>query len=205
MKYYSYVIPRDYGFAPNPYFGYCTLATCKPRIRKSAQKDDWIAAYGASNTKLCKKLVMLMRVGEILTFDEYWDDIRFTNKRPVFNRGMFCAYGDNIYHHIDGNWMQEPSHHSMVDGSINNANLETDTKVDRVLVATEYYYFGNNAIEIPREFNALIGSGRNHRVHTDKNIIDELINFVSENYVMGIHGIPYSRVNGAFAHYRGEK
>ena len=35
--------PRDYGFAPNPYFGYCTLATCKPVIRRCAGVGDWIA------------------------------------------------------------------------------------------------------------------------------------------------------------------
>lgn len=204
MKYYSYVIPRDYGFAPNPYFGYCTLATCKPRIRKSAQTRNWIAAFGAANTELHEKLVMLMQVGEILTFDEYWMDERFKNKRPVFNRGMFCAYGDNIYHHVDGNWIQEPSHHSMIDGSINYANLERDTQTDRVLVATEFYYFGNNAISVPRKFDTLIGRGRNHRVCYDEKIIDEFVSNVRERYDIGIHGVPYSRVNGAFAHYRGE-
>ena len=75
MKIYSYVIPRDFGFAPNPYFGYCTLATCKPRIRKGAQIGDWIAAYGSASTMFREKLVVLMRVGETMTFDEYWDDM----------------------------------------------------------------------------------------------------------------------------------
>lgn len=204
MKYYSYVIPRDYGFAPNPYFGYCTLATCKPRIRKSAQIGEWIAAYGAANTVLSKKLVMLMQVGEVMTFDKYWNDIRFVNKRPIFNRGMFCAYGDNIYHHVDENWTQEPSHHSLMNGSINYKNLENDIQTDRVLIASEFYYFGNNAIDIPANFNLLVGTGRNHRVCCDERIINEFVHFVRENYDIGIHGIPYSRRSGKFAHYRGE-
>lgn len=205
MKYYSYVIPRDYGFAPNPYFGYCTLATCKPRIRKGAQKGDWIAAYGAANTEFYEKLVVLMKVEETLTFDGYWNDPRFKNKRPVFNRGISYMYGDNIYHRVDGNWMQEPSHHSMMDGSINIANLERDTKTDIVLLSTEFYYFGNNAIQIPKKFDGLIGRGRNHRVSYDNNIIVKFINFVSKNYDMGINGIPYSRKGGVFAHYKGER
>ena len=204
MKYYTYVIPRDFGFAPNPYFGYCTLATCKPRIRKSAQKGDWIAAYGAANTKLREKLVMLMRVEEILTFDEYWIDERFKKKRPAFNRGMSSAYGDNIYHHVDGIWTQELSHHSMMDGSINYANLKKDTQTNRVLVATEFYYFGNNAVSVPRKHDSLIGRGRNHRVCCDEDKIGEFVNMVSKNYNIGINGIPYSRINGKFAHYRGE-
>lgn len=122
MKLYSYVIPRDYGFAPNPYFNYCTLATCKPRIRKSAQAGDWVAAYGAAGTSIRGKLVVLMQISEVVTFDEYWEDARFESKRPVFNKGIIHMYGDNIYHHVDDRWMQEPSHHSMKDGSINYAN-----------------------------------------------------------------------------------
>ena len=110
MKMYTYVIPRDYGFAPNPYLGYCTLATCKPRIRKGAQIGDWIAAYGAADSGIRGKLVVLMKVEETLTFDEYWEDVRFLKKRPTFNRGMYRAYGDNIYHHVDGEWVQESTH-----------------------------------------------------------------------------------------------
>ncbi|WP_225761747.1 hypothetical protein [Acinetobacter sp. Marseille-P8610] len=34
MKIFSYVVSRDFGFAPNPFFNFCTLATCKPKIRK---------------------------------------------------------------------------------------------------------------------------------------------------------------------------
>ena len=34
MRLFSYVVARDYGFAPNPFYEMCTLATCKPRIRK---------------------------------------------------------------------------------------------------------------------------------------------------------------------------
>lgn len=52
MRFYSYVIPRDYGFAPNPYFGYCTLATCKQKIRKNAQIGDWIGAFGSARTAI---------------------------------------------------------------------------------------------------------------------------------------------------------
>lgn len=203
MKYYSYVIPRDYGFAPNPYFGYCTLATCKPRIRKSARIGDWIAAYGGASTEVHKKLVVLMNVDEILTFDQYWNDKRFVKKIPVFNRSMSCMYGDNIYHHIGENWTQELSHHSMADGSINYSNLNRDTKADRVLVATQFYYFGNNAIEIPKEFEELIGSGRNHKNFYDEKIINKFINFMNDNFEKGINGVPYSRRSGQFAHYRG--
>mgnify|MGYP000925642744 CR=1 FL=1 len=35
MKVISYVVAYDYGFAPNPFHGFLTLATCKPQIRRS--------------------------------------------------------------------------------------------------------------------------------------------------------------------------
>ena len=204
MKYFSYVIPRDYGFAPNPYFGYCTLATCKPIIRKSAIIGDWIAAYGASGTVVHEKLVVVMKVDEILSFDQYWSDVRFEKKKPVFNRSVSCMYGDNIYHHVEEKWAQELSHHSMTDGSINYVNLNRDTQTDKVLVATQFYYFGNNAIEIPKEFDLLIGKGRNHKNRYFDKICDKFIDFITENYEVGIHGVPYSRKSGKFAHYKGE-
>lgn len=203
MKYYSYVIPRDFGFAPNPYFGFCTLAACKPRIRKSAQVGDWVAAYGAAGTKYRGKMVVLMKVGEIMTFDEYWEDNRFQSKKPKFNRGMMHMYGDNIYHHVDGKWTQEQSHHSNMNGSINYVNLNRDTKTDKVLIATEYYYFGNNAIIIPEKYEELIGHGRNHKVCGNEVVINSFINSIQANYDTGVHGIPYSRKEGAYAHYRG--
>lgn len=205
MRLYSYVIPRDYGFAPNPYFDYCTLATCKPRIRKSAQIGDWVAAYGSARMTIHEKLVVLMQVGEILTFDEYWEDCRFKSKRPVFNKGIMHMYGDNIYHHIGGKWMQEPSHHSNVDGSINDVNLKKDTQTDRVLIATEFYYFGNNAIYIPTEFESLICRRRNHNVCNDEILVEKFIAYIYQKYDRGIHGLPYSRKAGTFIHYGGEK
>ena len=37
VKLYSYIVAVDSGFAPNPFHGFCTIATCKPRIRKTAE------------------------------------------------------------------------------------------------------------------------------------------------------------------------
>lgn len=203
MKLYSYVIPRDYGFAPNPYFNFCTLATCKPVIRRCAKVGDWVAAFGAAGTMVHEKLVVLMRVEEILTFDQYWNDNRFISKRPVFDKGVMHMYGDNIYHHVGDNWTQELSHHSMADGSINYINLNRDTKTNRVLIATEFYYFGNNAITIPNEYNVLIAHGIGHRVNENIDIINNFINYMRNNYEMKVQGKPYSRKIGKFAHYKG--
>jgi hypothetical protein len=98
MNCYSYVIPRDFGFAPNPFGGFCTLATCKPRIRKAAVKGDWILGTGSAVNKQTGRIVYLMNVDLKLTFDQYWHDARFQFKKPIMNGSLKLMYGDNIYH-----------------------------------------------------------------------------------------------------------
>src|SRR3954447_1814943 len=117
-KAYIYVVARDFGFAPNPFHGFCTLATCKPNIRKTAQVGDWIVGTGSKAHELQGQLVYAMRVTETLSFDEFWCDERFREKRPNLHGSLMQAYGDNIYHR-DGreHWLQENSHHSLKDGS----------------------------------------------------------------------------------------
>jgi hypothetical protein len=57
MVLHSYVVARDYGFAPNPFFGVCTLATCKPLIRRIAHIGDWIVGTGSKKRKREKRIV----------------------------------------------------------------------------------------------------------------------------------------------------
>lgn len=48
MRLYVYVVTHDTGFAPNPFHGYCTLATCKPHIRGRAEAGDWVIGLGST-------------------------------------------------------------------------------------------------------------------------------------------------------------
>ena len=66
MYLYSYVITRDYGFAPNPFWNICSLATCKPQIRERALMGDWVAGFGGANTAISHKMVFLMRVDDVI-------------------------------------------------------------------------------------------------------------------------------------------
>ncbi len=151
MGIYSYKITRDYGFAPNPFHGFCTLATCKPGIRRMAKLGSLVFGCGSAENKRVGDLICAFRVSEIRTFQEYWDDPRFAIKRPNFHASPGHAFGDNIYHRGSrGRWIQEKSHHSFKDGKLNKANLDTDTSsTDRVLVAQEFVYFGKDSIKIP--------------------------------------------------------
>lgn len=204
MYLYSYVITRDYGFAPNPFWNICSLATCKPQIRERALKGDWVAGFGGANTTIVHKMVFLMQVDEICTFDEYWVDPRYFVKRPRFDGNYQQCYGDNIYHHIDGEWMQENSHHSYADG-INKNNLIHDTRIDRVLISFHYWYFGENAIELPKEFKEVIATGRGYK-KLQNNICADVTNWVGNYYEMGQNGLPYKwKKFGQFVRFEGEK
>lgn len=150
MRFFSYIVARDYGFAPNPFWNICTLATCKPDIRKAANIGDWIFGTGSKSNKVSGRLIYAMEVSEKLTFEDYWEDPRFQIKKPRMNGSFKQMYGDNIYHKAnDGSWLQEDSHHALPDGTINPKNLKTDTRGLFVLVSTNFYYFGKSCIKIP--------------------------------------------------------
>ncbi|MCX8501656.1 MAG: hypothetical protein ORO03_08200, partial [Alphaproteobacteria bacterium] len=150
-----YVVARDFGFAPNPFWGWCTLATCKPEMRRKSNVGDYIIGLSsvAGNQDKNRKIVYVMLVEEILSFDKYWCDPRFLWKRPRFNASKAEVYGDNIYHRENGDWVQEKSHHSQFDGSEYlpcKFNTENDTSADCVLISSNFVYWGGNPITLPK-------------------------------------------------------
>lgn len=150
-KLFVYVISRDFGFAPNPFHGVCTLATCKPKIRNSANVGDWIMGVGGNSLGRAKnKCILLMKVSDKIGFQEYWDDNQYALKKSIRNGSDVRMLGDNIYHKDErAEWIQEDSHHSNPDGSTNYVNLERDTgQSDRVLISRYFLYFGNQAQEV---------------------------------------------------------
>lgn len=183
MRLYSYVVRWDYGFAPNPFFGVCTLATCKKLIRRRAIVGDWVVATGSAQYHRAGQLVCAMRVSEAMTYDDYWNDPRFHSKKPVMNSSRMRGYGDNIYHRsLDDEWIQADSHHSLEGGVANAKNLDDDTETDRVLIAKEFWYFGSSAPIIPARFRgegrADICGGRGYKVNFADGLVDEFLAWV---------------------------
>lgn len=166
-----YVVDRDFGFAPNPFHGVCTLATCKPRIRGVAKVGDWVVGVGGSALKATGRCIYFMQITGSLTFNEYWLHPDFQSKRPARNGSRVAMLGDNIYHRAgeDDPWTQENSHHSNEDGTPEWFNVENDTSKDRILYSTRFVYFGHEAPEIPQAILDEIGyvNGRAHRTFFD--------------------------------------
>lgn len=93
-----------------------------------------------------------MEVTKKVTFDEYWSDAQYYEKKPVRNGSRKMLVGDNIYHRakIGATWQQEDSHHSHPDGTPNRHNIKRDTGSNNVLVSTHFFYFGKEAPTVPK-------------------------------------------------------
>lgn len=186
-KVYIYVVDRDFGFAPNPFHSVCTLATCKPTIRRVAREADWIIGMGGLRLKATGRCIFAMKVSGSLTFEEYWSNPLYKDKKPVRNGSQKMMVGDNIYHWSAGSWQQLNSHHSYADGSPNLHNVTNDTKTNAVLVSDYFFYFGSTAIEIPSAMleNMNYKNGRSHRTFC---FIDAhpIISFIEANFTPNI-------------------
>jgi len=173
MRLYSYVVKTDKGFAPNPFGSYCTLACCKPKIRKNANVGDWVIGTGSKNTVGQDKLVYAMKVTEKINFDQYFQDRRFNDR------------ADNIYYKENGNWEQkENPYHKKED-------MIRDLSGICVLISNHYFYFGRNAISIPNRFNELIKKGPSYKCNFDEKLVNNFLKWLEFNYDKGRHGEPY--------------
>lgn len=161
MRLYSYVVRYDSGFAPNPFYGWCTLATCKKVIRRTAKVGDWIVGTGSDNQQVQRggHLVYAMRVTEAMTFNDYDLDPRFQSKKPYRKGSRKQSCGDNIYYRNTTNtrWLQRDSFHSNIDGTRRADHVERDTGVNRVLASDRFVYFGGAGPRIPETLTAADG------------------------------------------------
>lgn len=194
MRLFSYKMTHDTGFAPNPFWGYLTLATCKPGIRQSKGPGDWVAGF--TSKTLCKdrvgeeRLVFLMLVDESVPFADYFTDPRFQSKKPVGRPapGVYKC-GDNIYR------PHPPNAHGLVEfDQLPNcchraSEKERDLKGRNALIATCFVYFGRMALAVPTEILPKVPLGPTfHGIQTrDTAIAKDFIDYAlsdADNRVM---------------------
>ena len=193
VRLHSYIVKRDFGFAPNPFFGYCTLAACKPVIRRTAKVGDWIVGTGSKSENLDGRLVYAMRLTDVLSFNKYWNDPRFKDKRPDLHSSQKRAYGDNIYFwdESSGRWCQIDSHHSYSDGTPNARNIQHDTSADRVLISDDFVYFGCDGPEVPEfEGVSILCTSQGHKNKFPRYVVEGFIEWVRGLDETGYCGIP---------------
>lgn len=171
MRLFSYKMSHDTGFAPNPFWGSLTLATCKPKIREKKDKGDWIAGFTSAD--LCghavgaERLVFLMQVSRKLPIAEYFCDPDFSVKIPS-ERSHLHACGDNIYRprrsnataptHFDQ--LKNDNHYDQVGACVVGKSRAHDVSGRNVLVADRFVYFGATALAVPAEARPQIPRGQ---------------------------------------------
>ena len=183
VKLYSCVVEHDTGYAPNPYFGFCTLCRCKFRksaaghknIVELAEVGDWVIGTGGASKRSGGpgKLVYAMLVTEKLTRGEYFSDSRFGQKKPVKTGTYDQTCGDN-------------------------EELLTDFEKHRqfALVSRHFYYFGANAIDIPAKFRrrGFEKKGPGFRCPCDPADVCRFVEWLGKEWKPGKHGEPCQKL-----------
>ena len=178
---FRYVVAYDSGVAPQPFDGYCTLAICKPQIRRAARVGDWVIGFRG---RMVGHVTYAMQVEEVLTPAKYWDDPRFAKRRPGRTRTP-----DNIYRPgPEGSLLQVPNE---VHGP---SAVQTDVGGRNVLVSKRYWYFGNSSPRIAPDLSHLIHRHIGHAVDINRrdDDVERLLRWLS-SWSPGLHGMPVDR------------
>jgi hypothetical protein len=173
---YSYCIPVDDGAAPNPFWGTCTLAICKPSIRRKAKEGDWIVGTGSKRSlgDISGKVVYAMKVSRVLSLEDYdrWTKRTLPKKIPSLkSRDWRRKLGDSIYDYSGLRPKQRAGVHD-------KDNMNTDLRGKNVLVSKHFFYFGDNAKLLPFSLRAIAQQIQGHRVHKNKPYVEPFLEWL---------------------------
>ena len=195
MNLFSYKLEHDYGLAPNPFGGIMSLAVCKSDIRKNKNLSvgDLIVGTGSKSLGNLNHLIYAMQIEQLISFDEYWDNPEYEFKKPVMTGSLVQMYGDNFYHTdpISKKPIQEASAHAHPDPVKRKKHIERDTSGKLVPLSRRFYYFGENAPEIPANLREVCCKGRDFQyAKIPEEIKTGFIQWLELNYKPGIYGDP---------------
>jgi len=180
MKYCFYRMSVDSGFAPNPYYGYCTLAACTPNhMRANLEPGDVIVGVESDglirrrrqllgpDTSEARCLIYYLPIVEVLDLDSYFRDPRFARKKPEpDSRSVARRTGDNVYFQdghrglrsVPGNPHDNPEQRLQ------------DIRGDRVYISAkdEFSYFGGAEVPLPQAFERYLPKGHGIRYHRQR-------------------------------------
>jgi len=176
IRLFSYVVAIDSGFAPNPEKNICSLACCKPGIRKYARENDWVIGTGSANTVGKSKLVYAMQISKPILFDDYYRDKRFRSRK------------DNIYFLTKHGYRQKDNKYHK------KSNMKRDLSCKNVLLSKKYYYFGDEAISIDKKYRAVIKKGPGYKNKLDPKLVSKFISWVKKYPKKGKISEPYDIV-----------
>ncbi len=193
----AYKMMVDSGFSPNPFEPTLTLANCKPSIRKTHARGDWIAGFtskGLVGDEVgSERLVYLMRVSEKIRFRDYFHEPRFEGKIPDLDASnRIDQLGDNIYCPLcpDAEFPEEFEQLPNLQHDERNHALDINGKY--VLIADEFYYFGRNAVALPDHIRPNVPRNQAaYGIKTESQRAERFVDYIRSNFVQGRHGQPH--------------
>ncbi|MBS0467857.1 MAG: hypothetical protein JSS31_02490 [Proteobacteria bacterium] len=205
----GYKMTHDSGFAPNPFHGVLTLATCKPKIRSCRRPGDWVAGFASQElvdraarrgVKIQRDgLVYLMQIREVLPLHSYFEDCRFAAKQPPRESSDPVALcGDNIYY-LDhrGQYEQLENRNHSRDATPH------DTAGVNALVAGRFYYFGRKCFVPDGGWPALLGASLSigRTFYCPDGFAEKLLRHLdAKGLAEGVHALPALMDEGAPSH-----
>lgn len=191
---FTYTIPIDNGTAPNPFHGMCSLAICKPGIRRVAKEGDWVAGLGSKNAPsgdVSGTLVYAMRVERVLSLEEYDREApkQWPRRIPDFQSEVCAArLGDCIYAFNGGAPIQRRGVHGP-------ANIETDLAGKNVLLSKDFYYFGRCTKALPGDLSPICHQTQGHRSTSNDPYFERFVSWVRSLVpTPGVYGSPGSNI-----------
>lgn len=188
-KLYSYCLKVDDGAAPNPFGGICSLAICKPPIRRAAQVGDWIVGHGSARSPIgdiSDRIVYAMRVSRVVTMPEY-DELSRTDlvaKLPnVASPELWRRAGDSIYDFQRGEPQLRPSVHKPW-------HMAKDLSGRNVLLSDHFFYFGENAVPLRPDLHPILRRGQGFKSNANAGLLEPF-----EEWVEGL-GLRANELHG---------
>ncbi|MBD1805245.1 hypothetical protein H6F98_07250 [Microcoleus sp. FACHB-SPT15] len=178
MKLFSYCLRYDDGAAPNPFWELCTLAICKPAIRRAANIGDWVVGLGSAHSpigNISSCIVYTMQVTDKMTQQEYDEFCRVHSpyKIPKWNSQKFeHRVGDCIYDYSQGT---PPTLRASVH---NESNREQDLGGVYVLMSRHFYYFGDKPIPLPTSLTPIIHAQQGHKSTANQPYVNEFVAWI---------------------------
>ncbi len=137
-----------------------------------AEEGDWVVGTGGANLRKSAghgKLIYAMRVDKKFTREQYFNDIRYEQKKPAQTSKYKQTRGDN----------KKP-------------RTVFEKREQFALISRHFYYFGAEAKkmdDIPEKF-PLEKTGRGFRSRFDPKVIRDFVEWLEKNHTPGQHGEP---------------
>ena len=166
---YLYKMTNDDGTAPCVARGLLTLCLCKPAIRNSARKDDWLVGIAANSLHADNRLIYVARITDKKTGGTYFREMPFRDREDCiyeWRKGAFVLRRDALHHN-------DPGHLE------HDLGLAPGYRRANSLLSSEYRYFGAEGSDaykthFPAVAKAIAKLGRGHRVNHNAGLEREL-------------------------------